>query len=504
MSLARSSLLVGLGAIASRVLGFARDILFAQALGAGPVADAFLAAFRLPNLVRRVVGEGGLNPVLVPTLSRLNDKEAARMAGETAGTFALALLFVTALVEIGAGAFAFLLAPGLKDDGTLSLVALYTRLSFPIVLFVTLASIGAALLNLRGRFAMTALAPLVVNGGLIAALLLLQKTTLPEAEKAVGLALVSTLAGALHMALIAWALRRNSIPMLRRPSFRGSPVLKSTLRAGVPALVASGAVQIFLLVATQIASFWPSGVSWLYYAERVIQLPLGLIAALGAGVLLPHLALRHRQGGKETIVAAQNRALEAALLLAVPASAALLILAEPVTRVLFLRGAFQAADAQGTALVLAALSLGLPFAAAAKVLSQTLFARGFLRQALAAALMGLAAMAVAPLLAWPLGPAGVALAVSLACLVQAAAVVFFLKTVGLWAIDKAFARRLVKTALASLVMSLGLLASRGLAPEPGLAALLAQCAGGLALYALAAWVTGAASREDWARLMKTG
>src|SRR5215210_2041423 len=161
MSLIRSSLLVGISSVASRVLGFVRDILFAQALGAGPVADAFLAAFRLPNFVRRIVGEGGLNPALVPALSRLERDDAAALAGDTVSVFALALLALTGLVEIGAGLLAFLLAPGLGGDGeTLALVALYTRLSFPVVLCVTLASIGGAILNLRGRFTATALAPL--------------------------------------------------------------------------------------------------------------------------------------------------------------------------------------------------------------------------------------------------------------------------------------------------------------------------------------------------------
>ncbi len=133
MSVIRSSLLVGLGAGASRILGFVRDVLFAQALGAGPVADAFLAAFRLPNLVRRVVGEGGLNPALVPALGGLDGQAAARTAGDVVTVFALALLALTGVVEIGAGLLAFALAPGLADEpDTLGLVALYTRLAFPV------------------------------------------------------------------------------------------------------------------------------------------------------------------------------------------------------------------------------------------------------------------------------------------------------------------------------------------------------------------------------------
>jgi putative peptidoglycan lipid II flippase len=274
MSLIRSSLLVGLGSVASRILGFIRDVLFAQALGAGPVADAFLAAFRLPNLVRRILGEGGLNPALVPALSRLESDDAAQTAGDVLSLFGLALLALTGLVEIGAGLLALLLAPGLQGDGeTLALVALYTRLSFPIVLCVTLASIGGAVLNLHGRFTATALAPLVVNSALILALVTLETGLgLPLARKAAWLAAASSLAGLIQLGLVAAALLRRGSALVRFRKPRWSPLVKSLLLAGFPVLAASGAVQIYFLAATQIASFWPSGVSWLYYAERVMQL----------------------------------------------------------------------------------------------------------------------------------------------------------------------------------------------------------------------------------------
>ncbi len=505
MSLIRSSLLVGLGSVASRILGFARDVLFAQALGAGPVADAFLAAFRLPNLVRRILGEGGLNPVLVPALIRLEADEGAKVAGDVLGAFALALLALTGLVEIGAGLLALLLAPGLHDDdGTLALVALYTRLSFPIVICVTLASIGAAVLNWRGRFTATALAPLAVNGGLILALVVLDSGfDLPLARKAAWLAAASSVAGLIQLALVAAALLQGGSRLVhfRRP--RWSPLLKSLLLAGLPVLAASGAVQIYFLAATQIASFWPSGVSWLYYAERVMQLPLGLMAGLSAGLLLPELARRHQAGEKQALVTAQNRALEVALLLALPAGAALLILGRPISIVLFERGAFESSDAEGTALVLMALSLGLPFATVAKVLSQTLFACGSLRAALAAAGFGLAVtVAGALLLAWPLGPAGIALGVSLGCLGHAGAVVLGLHRFSLWVPDRGLLTRLLRIVAAVLVMSSGLLVGGRVLPQAYAPALAAVCLGGFALYALAAWMTGAVIRDDWAALTK--
>jgi putative peptidoglycan lipid II flippase len=482
-----------------------RDMLFAQALGAGPVADAFLAAFRLPNLVRRIVGEGGLNPALVPVLSRLEPYEAAAMAGNVLSAFGLVLLALTGLVEVGAGLLALLLAPGLHDDGeTLALVALYTRLSFPIVLCVTLASIGAALLNMRGRFAATALAPLAVNGGLILTLVALETGfALPLAQKAAWLAAASSLAGLIQLALVAVALRQGRPRPVRFSRFRWSPALKGLLLAGFPVLVASGAVQIFFLAATQIASFWPSGVSWLYYAERVMQLPLGLMAALGSSLLLPELARHHQAGEVGALVTAQNRALEVALLLSLPASAALFILARPMSTVLFERGAFEASDAEGTALVLMGLSLGLPCATAAKVLSQALFACGSLRAALAAAAVGLGAtLAASLILAWLLGPVGIALGVSAGCLAHGGAVIVGLHRFGLWSFDRPLMARLTRIVAATVVMGVGLVAAGYIVPVAGAFSLAFICLGGFMLYALAAWLTGAVTRDDWAAMAK--
>ncbi|MGO4706515.1 murein biosynthesis integral membrane protein MurJ [Microvirga sp. 2MCAF38] len=504
MSLVRSSLLVGLGASASRILGFARDILFAQALGAGPVADAFLAAFRLPNLVRRVVGEGGLNPALIPALGRMDPKEAAPFAGDVMSVFALAITALTGLVLLGAGLFALVLAPGLENQDTLDLVALYTRLSFPSVIGVTLASIGAALLNWQRRFTAATMAPLVVNGALIAVLLALSLTNdMPLQTKAAWLALAASIVGFVQLAIVALALCRGDPRPIRFRKPRWTPVLKGILLAVFPALIASGAVQLFILAATQIASFWPSGVSWLYYAERVMQLPLGLMGALGASVLLPELALRHRAGETPAIVAAQNKAMELALLLALPAAVALAILAHPIATVLFERGAFGPQDAAGTGEVLASLSAGLPFAALGKVLSQTLFASGSLRSTLIATLVGLAATFLA---GWGLGEvfgvAGIALGVAVGCAAHVTALATLLRLAGLWSFDRAFGLSVLRIAVASLIMALGLWVVAQAIPAPGIPALALFCVGGLSLYSLAAWMCGAVTRAEIAQLIR--
>jgi putative peptidoglycan lipid II flippase len=224
---------------------------------------------------------------------------------------------------------------------------------------------------------------------------------------------------------------------------------------------------------------------------------------LASSLLLPELARRHRTGERQALVAAQNRALEVALLLALPAGAALFILARPISTVLFGRGAFESGDIEGTALVLMALSAGLPVATVAKVLSQTLFACGSLRAALAAACIGLVVtVAGSLLLARPLGPTGVALGVSLGCLAHTGAVVFGLHRWGLWSPDRRSLSRVARIAAATLVMSLGLLVTRSAFPGAEPLVLAAFCLGGLALYTLAAWAVGAVSRDDWASLTK--
>jgi len=503
MSVIRSSLLVGVGAGASRILGFVRDVLFAQALGAGPVADAFLAAFRLPNLVRRVVGEGGLNPALVPALGGLDGQAAARTAGDVVTLFALALLALTGVVEIGAGLLALALAPGLADEpDTLGLVALYTRLAFPSVIVITLASIGAALLNIHRRYSAASLAPLAVNGGLILTILLLERRfSLPLSEKAAWLAGASSIAGLVQLIIVALAIRGGGLVRFGKPVW--SPALKNLLLAGFPALVASGAVQLFVLVGTQVASFWPSGVSWLYYADRVVQLPLGLMAALASSVLLPELAARFRTGERRLLLDAQNRAIGLGLLLAVPAAVALWCLADPIASVLFRRGAFDDADVAGTALVLMGLSLGLPAATLAKVLSQTLFAKGALRGTVMAAIAGIGTTG---LFAYGFGTIfgvfGLAVGISLGCLVHAGVLALLLDRAGLWLLDRALLLRTLRIAGASLLMGAVLVAGRHAVPEPGFVALALLCAGGLAVYGAAAWLFGALTLGDLAPLAK--
>ncbi len=506
MSLIRSTAIVGLATVASRLLGFARDMLIAAALGAGPVADAFLIAFRLPNLARRVLREGGLNAGFVPLHTRIRaergEAAAARFAGEAVAGCAVVVLILIGLAEIAAGGMVLLLAAGYADDpAMLALSAHYTRLAFPYVAGVTLASLIAALLNAERRFAAAALAPLAMNLVLIGVLLVLQGEAWAPERMAVWLAAAVTVSGFVQLAIVLGAAIWSRAALTwARPRF--SPDMRRLLSLGIPALAAAGAAQFILLAATQVASFTPSAVSWLYYADRVFQMPLGFVGVAVGLVLLPEIAARNQAGDTAGSAAVKNRSLEAALLLSVPASAALLTLAGPITRVLFERGAFTAADSAGTAAALAGLSAGLPFAVAGKVFAQGLFARERVRAAFLSGLLGIlvAALASAALGA-RLGSLGIGLGASLGFAVHSAALAATLASGGIWRPDRRLLRRVCARVAASAVMSAWLLVVDDVlpaAPSPSAGALRLAflCVSGLAVYAGAALLLGAVARSD--------
>jgi putative peptidoglycan lipid II flippase len=513
MTLLRSAALVGLASAGSRVTGFVRDVMIAAALGAGPVADAFLVAFRLPNLVRRTLSEGGFEAALVPVHARLSAERgpqaAARFAAEALAGVVAAALALVALVQVAAGGVVLLLAAGFTEEpGTLELAAGLTRLAFPFVAGATAASFLGAILTAHRRPLPAALAPLAVNLVLVAALLALLRADLPPREAAAWLAGAVTLSGAVQLAVAAVAARGLPGPLLARP--RLSPEFRGLLAVGAPALMASAAAQLMLVAATQVASFTPSAVSWLYYADRLVQLPLGFVGVAVGLVLLPEMAAHAATSDRRRFLETQNRALEASLLLALPAALALALLAVPIARVLFERGAFGPEDTTGTALAILGLSAGLPAAAVGKVLSQSLFARGRGRAALLAGGLGvLVTGAAAAGLGAGLGILGIGLGTALGLAAHAVALAACLHGEGLWAADARLRGRLARMLGACLAMGVVLLAGTMLADAlagPGrghlldTALLAAFCGLGLATYAGAALRLGAVTREDLRRL----
>ena len=502
MTLLRSGIFVGVATAFSRILGFVRDILIAAALGAGPVSDAFLVALRLPNLFRRVLGEGGVNAGFVPLHARI----AAERGAVAADAFAAraicgagaALIAFSVVAHIGAGALVLGMAPGYRmDPEGFALTTGLTRLALPAIALLTLAALVGAVLNAGRRFTAAATAPLVVNLAMIAVLVApvpgLREDPVSTAR---ALALTLSLSALLQLALLVFALRRAR-PGIGPTLPRFDADIRRLLAFGLPGLLAAGATQLILLAALQAASYTPSAVSHLHYADRLFQLPLGLIGVAVGIVLLPKIAAQLRAGDRSGFQAATGRALEGSLLLALPAGAALLVLAEPIVGVLLERGAFTARDRVETAAVLAGLSVGLPFAVAAKVLGQGLFAGEHPRAASLAAIAGIATAAVGCfLLSRRLGGLGIGLGASLAFAVNAGAIIWLLAAAGLWRPDRRLARRIVLIALATLIMSAPLLLLVSVIETWDAAILTAACIGGVAVYALAALVVGAATRED--------
>lgn len=500
-----ATLVVSGAAAASRVLGFARDVLIAAALGAGPVADAFLIALRLPNLARRALAEGALTAGFAPHYARVaaedGEPAAARLAGEAMGALALVLAGLVALGMLAAGGLVLAVAAGLAGDAALrTLAADLTRLTLPAVAAFGLAGLASAVLAARERVVALALAPLATNATLIAVLLAAPARIADPERLAAVLAASVGAAGFVQLAVVAVALRRAGGIALVRP--RLGKRARAALAGLLPALIAAAHVELILLAATQVASFTPGAVARLYYAERLVQLPLGLVAAAAASVLLPRIASRHRAGDAAGFVAAQNRALELAALVACPAAAALVVLDEAIVAVLFGRGAFGPADVAATAAILSGLAVGLPIAAAAKVLQQGGFARERARPGLIATAVGVAAtLAAGAALAPALGPLGIGLAASCGLAAYALVLAIAARRAEGWAPDLRLADRVPRILVAAGAMAvwLLLLERSGLATALGEAGALAvACATGAAVYAAAALATRAVQRADLA------
>ncbi len=495
--LARDSAVVGAATVASRLLGFARDVLIARLLGAGPVADAFLAALRLPNLVRRVLGEGGLNAPFVPLYLAVKDEQgedaARRFAGEAAGRLGLLLLVVVGLGELFAPWVVLGLAGGFASEPeTLALASLYTRLMLPYLALTTLAAMLAALLNAEKRFALAALAPAAMNAVLVAFLLAAMLRETEPALAAPWLGVTVSLTGLSHLALVLVGLRRLG-PVRLRLSW--SPEMGLLLRTGGATLLAASAGQLVLLVATQIASAEPGSVAALYYADRVFQLPLSFVGVAMGTVVLSEMATAREDA------AAHGRALVLGLALAVPAALALAVLARPIVSVLFEHGRFDTVDSARTAATLAAFALGLPFAVVAKVFGQIYFIRRAPGWPLLAGLLAvLSAILIGLAVPGDGNPARLAaLAASLAFMAQAALLAFAVIRDGAWRPQMSSLRPLAAIAAASMVMLAVLrivepALAGAMAPErPGimrLSALASLCAAGLGAYGAAAWLFG--------------
>ncbi|MDG1867893.1 MAG: murein biosynthesis integral membrane protein MurJ [Yoonia sp.] len=368
---------VGIWTLLSRVMGFVRDILIASFLGTGPVAEAFLVAFSLPNLFRRFFAEGAFNMAFVPMFSKKVEggDDPAKFAQDAFVGMAGLLTVFTAIGIIAMPALVAAMASGFMADERFDLAVTYGRIAFPYILFISLSALLSAVLNATGRFVAAAAAPVLLNVIFILALVGTAIFGTPDnLNIGQSLAWAVPVAGGAQLALVFIAARRAGFPMkLKMPKL--TPDLKKLALIAAPAALAGGVVQINLLVGRQVASFFDGAVAWLNYADRLYQLPLGVVGIAIGVVLLPDLSRKLRAGDDASGRDAFNRASELSLALTIPAAIALVAIPIPLVGVLFQRGAFTADDTAATAFAVAIYGLGLPAFVLQKTLQPLFFAR---------------------------------------------------------------------------------------------------------------------------------
>jgi putative peptidoglycan lipid II flippase len=449
-------LTVGGYTLLSRLTGFVRDIMLAAILGAGPAADAFFVAFRLPNHFRAIFAEGAFNAAFIPAYARVRTQggtAAAERFGDRIFTLlvetqivllVLALLFTPQVIEI--------LAPGFsREPRQFELAVSLTRITFPYLLLITLVTLWGGILNALHRFAAAAAAPILLNLSMMATLALV--VYFPGAGYAAAWGVL--ISGVLQALLVGGDTFRAGATTRFR-ALRWDDDVRRFFKALVPATVGSAGTQLALFADTIIASFLSTGaISALYYADRIDQLPIGVIGIAVGTVLLPEMTHRIASGDEAGARSAQNRAIEFALLLGIPCIVAFLVMPDLIMRGLFMRGRFTAGDAHAAAMTLMAYTIGLvPFVLIRSVVAPFL-ARGDTATPVKAALTGTAVNIIFKLvLMGPLAQVGLALATSIGAWINFVLVLWLASRAGFFAADRELKASLAKLAAAGLAMAL--------------------------------------------------
>ena len=374
MNLIKSTGTFSFFTIISRLLGYVRDILIAVFLGAGPLADAFFVAFRIPNTFRRLFSEGTFNAAFVPSYSSLlnKKKEAEIFANNIFNLLIVGLFFLVLIIEILMPLFVFLIAPGFEGDyQKMELAITLTRITFPFLMFISLASFFSAILNSHNKFAVASATPIILNIILIGVLLfgkILNDQLVHYLSYAV------TLSGILQFIFLYLFVKKYFSPKFKL-HIKIDNKLKIFFRKLIPGIFSSGVTQINILVGTIIASFQASAVSYLYYADRIYQINLAIAGIAIGTVILPQLSRHVQNNKKERINLIQNKALELSLFLSIPAAIALLIASEEIISSLFGYGSFDEDSAKNSGKALFYFAIGLPAFSLIKVFSTFFFAR---------------------------------------------------------------------------------------------------------------------------------
>ncbi|HET8612592.1 MAG TPA: murein biosynthesis integral membrane protein MurJ [Sphingomonas sp.] len=467
MSLVKNTATIGGLTLVSRVLGFARDTLAAQFLGAGYANDAFLIAWRLPNLFRALFAEGAFASAFIPLFNREMGREknglpaALRFAEDTLSVLLPVLILFTALMMAGAGAIVWAMTGGFKESGgpeQFRLAVELTRITFPYLPLISLVSLAGGILNSLDRFWVNAATPVLLNVCLIAGLLFFRGHT--DVETARTQAIMVSVAGAVQLAWMVQACWAAGVKLrIKRPTL--TPAVRELLRIIWPAALGAGAVQFNLLISTSLAAtYLPEGsVSYLYYADRLNQLPLGLIG-IGVGTaMLPGLSRQIARGDDGGALHTQNRAIELSLLLTLPATAALLIASTPILRALLQHGQFGAHATLESAAALSAFSLGLPAYILIKVLVPGFYARADTKTPVKIALIAMLVNLIGNFaLIWRFAHVGLAFSTALSAWINAGLLYWTLKRRGHFHVDARLKRSAIRLGLATLVMAAALAA----------------------------------------------
>ncbi len=509
MGLLKATGTIGGLTLVSRVLGMVRDMLMARYVGAGFASDAFLIAWRLPNLFRALFAEGAFSAAFVPMFNRVMTADgggepgkarAIAFAGDVLSVLVPVLALFTALMMAAAGPVVWAMTGGFPDGEPekFALARHLTIITFPYLALISLTSLLGGILNSLDRFWVNAAAPSLLNICMIVAILFFRGED--GVETAITQAIAVTVSGAVQLAWLIWSCRRAGV-VLRLGLPRLTPEVRKLLTVIGPAALGQGAIQFNLLVSTSLAArFLPEGsVSYIYYADRLNQLPLGLIG-IGVGTaILPALSRQIGSGNAEAANTTQNRAMELALFLALPAAIALLVAATPIIRGVLEHGAFTSADTMGTAAVLAAFAPGVPAYVFIKVLTPGFYARADTKTPVRIALVSMLVNLVGNLiLIWPLGPVGIALSTAISAWVNVLLLYYILHRDDHLRMDRRFRAKALRIVAAGAVMGAGLWAIGGLL-DPWLAGSLIErlialgllCGGGAVLYGLASILLGA-------------
>ncbi len=428
--LLKSTLNVGSMTFLSRILGFVRDVVIARMFGAGMGADAFFVAFRIPNFLRRLFAEGAFSQAFVPVLSEYKTQrehaEVKELVDRVTGSLGITLLAVTAIGVFAAPLLVMVFAPGfIHIEDKFELTAQMLRITFPYLLFIALTALAGSILNAYGRFGIPAFTPIFLNLAMIGCALWLAPLM---AEPVMALAWGVFIAGIVQLLFqLPFLYRLRLLPRPRRG--KGNEGVRRITRLMLPAIFGSSVAQINLLFDTLIASFLVTGsVSWLYYSDRLVEFPLGIFGIALATVVLPSLSRNHADASAEEFSGTLDWALRWVMLVGIPATTGLLVLAGPMLTTLFHYGEFTAHDVAMATRSLMAYSLGLLGFILVKVLATGFYARQNTKTPVRIGVISMAAnMVMNVVFVFPLAHAGLALATSLAAFLNAAMLYYHLR-----------------------------------------------------------------------------